>query len=132
MVDLGVDRGGLRLPVPKDLADLRQRRPGLQHLAGCGMPQPVGTHPGQPGPVTGRAHHPRDRAPVQLLPRRGHPQEQRPALASRATAKIGHDRLADIDRQRQRILAAALAVNQQQPGAPVEVVKRDRGDLTGP
>jgi hypothetical protein len=34
VVDLGVDRGGSRDPVPQDLADLGQRRTGPQQVAG--------------------------------------------------------------------------------------------------
>jgi hypothetical protein len=132
VVDLGVDRRGLLLAMTKDLTDLGQRRPGPQHLRRAGVAQPVSTDAGQPGPVTRRAHHPCDRAPVQPLPWCGDPQEQRAAPAQWAAAKIGHDRLADIGRQRQRVLAAALAVDQQHPGPPVDVVQGDRGDLAGP
>ncbi len=77
------------------------------------------------------ARHPRDRAPVQALKRRGHPQEQRPALAPGATAKIGHDRLADIGRQRQHVVSAALSVNNKLPAPPVDILELDGGDLPG-
>ena len=54
-----------------------------------------------------------------------------PSLAPGSAAKVGHDRLADIGRQRQRVLTTALAMDQQRPGPPVDVVQSDRGDLTG-
>jgi hypothetical protein len=44
-------------------------------------------------------------------------------------AKVGHQRLADIIRQRQLVNAAALAVHQQQPATPVDVIKPQAGDL---
>ena len=39
--------------------------------------------------------------------------------------QIGHDRLTDIDRQRQLVMTAALAANEQQPAAPVDVIERE-------
>ena len=87
---------------------------------------------GSPARSHASADHPRDRAPIQPLPRCGHAQEQRSAIGSRTTAQIGHDRLADIDRQRQGILTAALARAPAAPRPPVEVVEGDRGDLAGP
>ena len=56
--------------------------------------------------------------------RRGHPQEQCPALAPRAAAKIGHHRLAHIDRQRQHVLPVALAA---QPAARLGASRRRPG-----
>jgi hypothetical protein len=68
---------------------------------------------------------------VKCAARRCHPQEQRPALAPRATAKIRHERLADIDGQREQILPAAIAAHEQLAATPVDVVEPDRGDLAG-
>ena len=77
----------------------------------------------EPRPDARLADDPPDRAAVQPLERRGHPQEQRPALAPRTAAQIGHQRLADIDRQRQHVLPAALAANEQLARAPVDVIE---------
>ena len=63
-----------------------------------------------------RVHASRTIHPIVCGPapkRRGHPQEQRPALAPRAAAKIGHQRFTNVDRQRQHVLPGALAANQQ-------------------
>jgi hypothetical protein len=76
----------------------------------------------RPGPRQARSHaadDPPDRAPVQLPAQRGHPQEQRPALTPRAAAKTGHQRLTDIGGQRQHVLPAALAQDEQLAAAPV-------------
>ena len=131
-VDLGVDRGGLLLAVAQHLADLRQAtRPRRSISVAAVCRSRCAPTRGSPA----RSHAARtthaDRAAVQPLARRGHPQEHRPALAPRPTAKIGHDRLADIDRQRQLVIAAALAAHEQQPAAPVDVIEPDRGDLAG-
>jgi len=45
------------------------------------------------------------------------------------TAEIGHQRLADIDRQRQYVLPAALAANEQLAVTPVNVIEPEPGDL---
>lgn len=116
----------------KHLTDLGQRRPCPQHLCRGRVAQPMSPNARQPGPVTRRAHHPRDSAPVHALAWRGHPQKQRPALATWSATQVRHDRLADIGRQRQHVLAVALAVEQQHPGPPVDVVQDDRSDLAGP
>ena len=87
------------------------------------MAQTVRADSGQSGPVACGADDPPDRAAVQSLAWRGHPQEQLPAPAARATAKIGHDRLADIDGQRQHIVTAALATNEQLAATPVDVIE---------
>ena len=122
-VDFGVNRGRLPLAVPQHLADLGQRRARPEHLGRGRVPQTMRAHPGQPRPIARRADHPGHRAAVHRGARGGHPQEQRPALAPRATAKIGHHRLAHIDRQRQHVLPAALAVHEQLASAPVDVVQ---------
>jgi len=43
------------------------------------------------------------------------------------TAEIGHQRLADIDRQRQYVLPAALAANEQLAVTPVNVIEPEPG-----
>ena len=130
-VDLGVERGGLAARGGAAPADLRQRRALPEHPGRRGVPQAVRADRRQPGPVARGADHPRDRAAVEPGRGRVHPQEQRPALAARATAKVGHDRLADIDRQRQHVVTAALAANEQLAATPVEVIEAQRGDLPG-
>lgn len=52
-VHLGVDRGGGQVAVSQHLADLRQRGPSRQQLGGQRVSQPMGSDPGQPGPVAG-------------------------------------------------------------------------------
>src|ERR1039458_5219630 len=93
------------------------------------MAQTVGAASRQTGPIARGADNPPDRAPVQSLAWRRHPQEQLPALAAGAAAKIGHDRLADIDGQRQHIVTAALAANEQLAATPVYVIEPQPGDL---
>ena len=86
-----------------------QRRALPEHLGRGRVPQPMRPDRLKPRPPAMLADDRTDRASVQPLERRVHPQEQRPALAPRTAAKIGHDRLADINRQRQHVMAATLA-----------------------
>jgi hypothetical protein len=48
-----------------------------------------------------------------------------------AALQISGYRLADIDRQRQMVHPGSLAMHREQPGAPVDVLQPQRGDLPG-
>jgi hypothetical protein len=104
-------------------ADLGERCATTQHFGRGGVPQPMRADPGQTGPVTCGTHDPADRGPVQLPARCGHPHKHRPRLATRPTPQVRHQRLADIVGQRQLVVAAALAADEQQPATPVDVVE---------
>jgi len=118
-------------PLAQHLADLRKRCARPEHLGRGRVPQLMRADPRQARPVARRADDPPDRASVQLPARRGHPQEQRPTLAPRATAKIGHQRLADIDGQRQHVVTAALAADEQLAAAPFNIIELEPSDLAG-
>jgi hypothetical protein len=67
---------------------------------------------------------------MQALVRRSGPGEHEPAVAVRpAVAQPRDDRLADVDRERQPLLAAALAADHEFARAPVDVLQSQRGDL---
>jgi hypothetical protein len=52
-------------------------------------------------------------------------------LARRTHAQIPDKRLADIDRQRHRVLTMSFAVHQQLTRTPIDIIQPDRGDLPG-
>lgn len=119
--------------MPKDLPDLEQRRAGGAHLRGRGMPQAMRTDNRQPRAGAGPGHNLADTAGRQRTPRCQRAQEQAArTTASSAIAAIVGDRLADINRQRQRLAPIALARHEQLPGAPVDVVYRQTGHFRAP
>jgi hypothetical protein len=65
---------------------------------------------------------------------RPHAHEQRPSSCCGRTSavQVGHQRLADLVRQRQPFVAVALASHGQLTGPPVDIVEFDSRDLTGP
>ena len=110
-VDLGVERGrprarGGAAPAPISASDA----PRLEHLGRGRGPQAVRPDARQPGSVARGPHDQRDRRAIQLDPWVGSdPHGTAPGDAHRGrSAKIGHERLTDIDGHRQQVLAAAL------------------------
>jgi hypothetical protein len=115
------------------LPDLGQRAAAGQHGAGRAVPQPVRSRPGQPRPGAGPVDHRRHRGDGQALDRRVQPQEHRAAPGTgTAAVQVGDQGLPDIGGQREPLPAAALAVNRDLPGRPVQVAQLQAGYLTGP
>ena len=98
------------------------------------MAQPVRVDGRQPGPPGGARDDLADRGRGEAAVRRQHPHEHAAACGARGTAaaQVSDDRLADISRQRQPLLATALAAHDELAGPPVEVVEPKRGHLAGP
>ena len=104
-VNARVDRGRAPLTVAQHLPDLLQRRARLQHRARRGVPQLVASDPRHPGAPAGLAHDRADRMPRTSVPPGAITfKNKRPAAVRRGrpAPQIAHQRLADIDRQRQR------------------------------
>jgi hypothetical protein len=53
-------------------------------------------------------------------------------LARRTDPQILDKRLADVDRQRHRVVAMSHAAHEQLARTPIDIIKPDRGDLPGP
>ena len=85
----------------------------------------------QPRPPTRVPDHALDHARRERAGRSPDLQEQRAAPGLRSAAKIGHQRLADIDRQRQAVKPRALAVHDDLAAPPIDIVERQRGDFAG-
>ena len=96
------------------------------------MPQRMHRDGPEPGPLTGRPDHLPDRASTsrQRPERRAHGQEHMQVAAHWATlAQIVDQRLANIGRERQPLVAVTLAAHDQLAGTPVDVRQLELGDL---
>ena len=118
----------------EDLGDLRERDPGAGHLASQRVAEPVRPDDRHSRPRAGAAHDARDPIGSEWPDRRNSSQEHltvHSALRA-APAQVGDDRLADVVRQREAVLVAALAPDHDLAGSPVDVLQAQAGDLAGP
>ena len=116
--------------MPQHLPDLRQRRPGAQHVGGQRVSQPMRTHPRQARAATPLSHDAADRRrrepPIWLA----HRSEHRPRLAvGPAIGQICHDRFPDIAGHREPIDPVALAPHRDLTGTPIQVAEPQVGGL---
>ena len=127
---VGVYRRAGQVPVAEHLADLGQGRPTAQHVDRERMPQPMRPHRALTCPLAAAGHGVADRARADGTHRRQPGQEHRAGLRPRAPVpEIRGNRFADIARQRQASLAAALAAHPQQARPPVKIAEFQAGHL---
>ena len=113
------------------LADLGQRDPSGDHVAGQGVPQPMRPNPGHTRPDAGASHDGRHATAAQSADRSTSAHEQGPAGRLGATQlQIAHDRFPNVGGQRQLLLPITFAVDQHLTAAPVNVVNGERCDLS--
>ena len=116
--------------MPQHLPDPHDRHPGLDHLARRRVAQPVRADLRDPGAPARAADRRGDRPGRDRRIRSPGLQEHLPPIARRPPApQVRGDRLAHISRQRQPVLATALAADHELTSAPVDVIKRQAGDL---
>jgi hypothetical protein len=102
-------------------------------LAGQGVPEPMGSHVWQPGPQAG----PLDDVPDQVSADRaaGCPTRQE-QLASplrfAAAGQVGDQGFTNLRRQREPVLPASLAADDELAGPPVHVAQLQAGDFDRP
>jgi hypothetical protein len=97
------------------------------------VPQTVRSDPGDPGPVTRITQDRTDRLGRQRTIRRERAQEHLAKPIMRVTSKEMVDqRLTDISRDRQPVGLAALAMNRQLAGPPIDVIQGNGCDLARP
>jgi hypothetical protein len=119
--------------VAQHLPDLVQRCAVLEHLCRHAVAEPVGPRRRDVGPA---ARSTDDRCDVG----RGDTSSRRPHVAEEASGRrfappllqIGGDRLPDVDRQRERVEAAALSMDEDLAGPPVDVGHLQADDLDAP
>lgn len=94
------------------------------------MPEPVRTHHRHLGAVTRALDDVTDEVCADRSARSPTGQEQRAGVVGTpGAAQVGGQRLADLRRQRQSILTARLAADNEFAGPPVDVAQLQTGDL---
>jgi hypothetical protein len=116
----------------KDLGDLRQGRPGPQHLGCRRVTKAVRRRIGNSGSDAGTVEHPAEDPGVGEADERCvMPEEDATAGAlGPASLEVAGQRLADVGRKRKAFLAAALSAHQDLASAPIKIVKLEPDDFT--
>ena len=116
------------MPVTQHLADRDQRRTRPQQIAGQRVTQLVSADRLKPGTLIGVANERPDAGRLKRTDRRLGIEEQ-PLMSPVTDPQIGHERLADINRQRQPPALMGLAVELDLTRPPVEIGQLESRDL---
>jgi len=133
-VDFGVNRRRQNTSVTQELSDIRQGRPGPQHLRRSCVPQPVRMDSPEARPLGSIGHHVAHRAGAEMPMRGLDPYEYRPTLsAGRATVlQIFGNRSSDVCRQWDAFDTVRLTAHDDLAGSPINIVQPELGHLTRP
>jgi hypothetical protein len=98
------------------------------------VPQAVRANRAELGALGRCCDHPSDRARTHAVVRceRSHEHSSVQSASWSPTPQVAGQRDANIGRQRQTLIPARLAVDQDLAGAPVNVINRQRSDLAAP
>ena len=108
----------------KDLTDRQQAGALTQELTGEGVPKPMGSHVWQPGPQAGPLNDIPDQVGADRAAWCPAGQEQLAGpLRVAAAGQVGDQGFADLCRQREPVLPASLAADDEFPGPPVHVAQ---------
>ena len=133
-IDLGIERGRVGMSMPQNLGHFGQRASSTEHIRGECEPQEVGTARGgmESGARQRTLHDAGDGlAGAEATNGRFDPNKQAPCCAGWSpTPKIRGNRCADISREREILVARALAPNDDLTCLPVDVVQGHQHDLT--